>query len=277
MGMIERYVSSLPDGTLTREFIPSICGENPVADCNHIVGHLLLSDVTVQGDIDVALDLCSVFPDFEQRDFCLTGVFMEHITALNLIEHGYADESFLDWPSRVDELERLCRSHTGEEAQACWEEVVHAALVKFNNDPETIFDFCNSAPDVRSAQRCKRHSIGIVLAAHNFNMPKLEYMCRLPQPSTDPVFQEECYAYVVSSTLSTIPQAGPDSIAFCNQLDGQFQRTCFDVVGNFFRRNPTSYTSTQITGFCSAAPTQYRTICTGEDITGPTIPIRVND
>src|ERR1041385_7817947 len=37
-GVLEGYVGSLPNQTLPKEIIPTICGEEPEADCNHIIG-----------------------------------------------------------------------------------------------------------------------------------------------------------------------------------------------------------------------------------------------
>lgn len=227
-GVLESYINSLPDKSLGKNVIPTICGLTPRADCNHILGHLLL--VQTDADVAKALDLCGVFVDLRQNSYCISGVFMEYQTALNLVAHDLASESWLNWPTRLGELEKLCRSHDGKFAEGCWEEIVHVALVKFNNDPKTIFDFCSTAQVSNGAKRCKRHSIGIMGASKNFDLPSLKSMCSLPQKN-DPSFEMECYPALVSSALSTIPSMVPEAISFCNGLDQEFKPSCFSMIG----------------------------------------------
>lgn len=263
-GIIEEYVARLPDKTLSKDIVPTICGSEPRADCNHIIGHLVL--VETKGNIDNALDICRIFQDKHQRNFCLTGVFMEHSTASNLIAHGYATEEFLNWPARVGDLEKLCRSYDGEEAAACWEEIVHAALVKFNNDPERIFSFCNTAQTNDAAKRCKRHAIGIMIVARGFDFGSLRYMCKIKQ-SNDPSFENECYAYLAGSVLFTVPRQAKNIAIFCNSLDDNLKVDCFTQIGAMFKEGlMTSGEGTDPIEVCNIAPIDLRGRCRGDNI-----------
>lgn len=226
-GVLESYINSLPDKSLKRDVIPSVCGENPRADCNHILGHLLL--VQTDADVDKALDLCSVFTG-QQNSFCISGVFMEYQTALNLVAHDLVPKSWLDWPPRLGELEKLCRSYSGKEAEGCWEEIVHIALAKFNNDPKQTWDLCNTAQVPNGAKRCVRHSIGIIGASRNFDLPSLKSICAIPQKNNFN-FEGECYTDLISSALSTIPTMVPEAVSFCNNLEDQFRQSCFSMIG----------------------------------------------
>ena len=227
-GILEKYIESLPDKKLTKEIMPNLCGPDPRADCNHIIGHLAL--VETKGDVEEALPLCNVFEDKKQKEFCLTGVFMEYQTALNLIEHGYAPRLWLNWPARVPELEKMCRAQTGENAIACWKEIVHAALVKFHDDPKKIFDFCNSAQVAEGATECKYHAIGIMVVGKRFDFDNLKTMCSIPQKEAN--FKGECYVRLASSTLSTLPDEKDKVAAFCRGLDEKYQSGClYQVFG----------------------------------------------
>jgi hypothetical protein len=226
-GTIEKYTSTLPGQRLTREIIPTLCGDSPRADCNHIVGHLIL--VETRGDIDVALDLCKIFISERQKDFCYTGVFMEFQTANNLINHGLAPLSWLNWPARVEELEQTCRSYEGAAAVACWEEIVHAALAKFGNNAEQIFGFCDSAPIDLAAIRCRRHSIGIMATAKDFDLPAMQGICKIKQED-NPDFEGDCYVQLVSSAMSTLPEFGSKARAFCHGLEEEFKARCLGQV-----------------------------------------------
>lgn len=226
-GIIEKLVEDQPGKKLTDELVLSICGENPRNDCNHIIGHLLV--VETQGSVDEALRRCEIFDELQQEDFCYTGVFMEYQTALNLIQHGLAPKEWLNWADRVEELEKMCRSYDGLQAEACWEEIVHAALVKFGNDAKATFDFCSSAPFAAAAQRCRKHSIGIIAAAYNFNLASIKDLCRLPQKD-DPDFEAGCYEQLAASSLSSIPQDWRRVEAFCLSLPEKFQNQCLSQL-----------------------------------------------
>jgi hypothetical protein len=234
-GVLESYVGSLPDKSLKKDVIPSICGENPLADCNHIIGHLLL--VQTDANVKKALDLCEVLSDPRQNSFCISGVFMEYQTALNLVDHELVPETWLNWAPRLGELEKLCRSFDGKYASGCWEELPHIALVKFQNDPKKMFDLCSTAQVPDGAKRCKRHSLGIIGASMNFDLSKMKSVCSIPQKD-DSSFEEECYPAIVSSSLSTIPDAVPQAVTFCSSLDDKFQPSCFSMVGIMSFSNP---------------------------------------
>ena len=270
-GVIENYVASLRGEKSTTEILPTICGPKPRADCNHIVGHLAL--VETQAKIDPALDICANFANDYQREFCLTGVFMEYQTALNLIEHGYAPESWLNWPARVDELEAMCRAYDGENATACWKEIVHAALTKFRNNPEKIFDFCNSAQIEEGAKQCKRHGLGIMAAGLRFDLESLKYACKLKQPSFDPLFERDCYVNLVASELSTVlPEEAANIIPFCSSLDEQYRNSCFSQIGGTLRALGAA--PEKIEALCNPAPDEYKSKCIGERTTQTTQIIR---
>lgn len=155
---------------------------------------------------------------------------MEYQTALNLVAHDLVPKSWLNWPPRLGELEKLCRSYKGKFAEGCWEEIVHVALVKFNNDPKMIFDFCSTAQVPNGAKKCKRHSIGIIGASRNFDLSNLKAICSIPQKN-NPSFEMECYPALVASALSTIPSMVPQSVSFCNSLDNEFKPSCFSMIG----------------------------------------------
>jgi len=106
---------------------------------------------------------------------------------------------------------------------------VHVALVKFDNDPKKMWDFCATAQVPNGAKRCKRHSIGIIGASKNFNLADLKSICSIPQKD-DPNFEMECYPALVSSALSTIPAMLPEAVSFCESLDTEFEQSCSSMI-----------------------------------------------
>ncbi len=257
-GIIEKYTATLRRG-LTKDVIPTICGSNPIADCNHIMGHLLL--VETRGNVNNALDLCNVFDEKRQKAFCVSGVFMEQITALNLINHGYVPKSWLNWAARVDDLEKLCRAQDGERAVGCWEEIVHAVIVKFNDNPAKVFAFCDKSPLLEAASACKYHGIGIMATNTNFDQTRMHNICTVPQPN-DSQFESNCYPRLVSSILSTSFNKTADAIQFCTSAPAQFQHSCFSQIG-YNLNLATQFSADTVRNFCLRAPKEYRLACEG--------------
>jgi hypothetical protein len=233
-GILEQYVlTSLPGGKLEPPLLPTICGDSPRADCNHILGHLTL--VFTKGDVAKGLSYCEVFKDYEQQFQCKSGVFMEEQTAVNLIAHGLADKSWSDWSARVPELTNMCREQTTViNVDACWQELTHAALVKFQNDPSTLFDFCDTAQANSAAFKCKQHGIGIISVAGNESLKDLGSMCRLPQVGRDN-FTVDCFNTLVASVLVTSHGRVGEAANFCGTLDGVEREQCFGQVGSLAR------------------------------------------
>ena len=229
-GVLEAYVDSLPNKKLSKDIIPKICGEKPRADCNHIVGHLIL--VFTEGHVPRALDLCDIFTDSVQLNHCYTGVFMEEETALNLVSHGYADKEWLNWPARLPELDKMCRTFGGEKLKACWTELVHVIAVKYHNNAKEVFDYCAQAPDVEVGKSCKHHGIGIMAAGTNFDLPRIKFWCDLPQEN-DPNWKSDCYTQLAASTISTIPKEQNKIKDFCQSLESAFQSACFNQIKSY--------------------------------------------
>jgi len=259
MGIVERYTAELPHRTISKELVPDLCGDVTRGDCNHVVGHILLADESTEGDIDKALDLCSALEGLEERDKCNTGVFMENITALNLIEHGYATRNFLNWPARLPDLEKLCFSYEGEYHNACWTEITHAVVLTYHNNPEKALEFCNKTHDINALKRCTYHSLGIIAGSNSFQISNLSYLCELEQPRY-PEFRNHCYHGIMASTLSSIPGQIDRVLDFCSLAPEEVTADCFGLVGSMLRYY-LRYEEEEVVSVCSLIPDEYESIC----------------
>ncbi|MSR87668.1 MAG: hypothetical protein EXS69_00650 [Candidatus Zambryskibacteria bacterium] len=228
-GALEVHASTFPDGKLPKSEIASVCNNPDTNNCTHILGHLLL--IINENDIPESLKDCEKLPHNDFGKFeCLTGVFMERITAFNLVEHGLATRESLNWVPRVPELEALCREQMGVHSIACWKEIVHVALIKFNNNPQKIVDFCETAPDEEGARECINHSLGIMAGSYSFELGKMKPICEARAAAPD--FKSRCYVQLVGATLSTIPQEKSEAVKFCKSIDSVYQEACFKRIDN---------------------------------------------
>jgi hypothetical protein len=256
-GALEVHSASMPDGKLPKSEIPTICNNPDTNNCTHILGHLLL--IVNDNKIPESIKECESLPHNDMGKFeCLTGIFMERITALNLVEHGLADESYLNWPARMPELEKLCREQTGTASVACWKEIAHAALVKFNNNPQMIVNFCETAPGETETRECIDHSLGILGSVYNFELDKMGHICEVRAKA--PGFKNRCYAQLVSATISTTPGQIPEAVKFCSNIGKEFQETCFTMLGNSLHSTDPAHKKI-LNQECAHAPSEFRQRC----------------
>ena len=229
-GALEVYASTFPNGKLPKEEIPSLCNNPDKNNCTHGLGHILL--VINENNIPESLRDCKTLPHDKLSVFeCLTGVFMERSTAANLVTHGLAGPEALDWPRRLPETIALCRTYSGIDGVACWKETVHVALVAFNNDFQKLAEMCESASEEEETRECIDHAIGVAAGSLSFDFTKTKAICDTRVKAAD--FKDRCYANLVSSTLSTIPQEKPAAQAFCSSLEPAYQRSCFQALSYF--------------------------------------------
>ena len=261
MGVIEYYTQNLPKGKLTVEFVSELCGENPRANCNHAVGHMMLLES--ENNISDAINLCYGIKDDGQRYHCLTGMFMERIAATNLVSHGLAPE---DWTystmwKRINESEALCRSYEGQESVACWREMAHPIAQYYKSDPEKTFDHCNTAPGNSAAWACKTHALHDLASPKRFNLTILEPMCRLERDS-GPKFESHCYSALVNIKINSLGAKGSqDVINFCASLPDEFKQTCFKSIIRSLKGIKTSIGD--LREFCKNIPENYKKQCIG--------------
>lgn len=261
-GILERYINTLPDGKITKETLPKFCEKNQHPACIHAVGHI--ATVETKDNLDEAIELCSAYPQSKRhRFYCLTGVFMEHMIADNLVQHGiYPQSRRQRWYTHLEEFEELCRSHNGENAIACWTEIMHAYSAKYNGDPIQIFNACNSAQVEEGANRCRRHAVGDIILFNvqkNRNFTSMKYICEIDQPN-DPTFSRDCYSHIASITLFTIPLKKAHQVAeYCSSLLPQYQNRCFSEIGKILRER--SFSETDINNICQAAPEELKEQC----------------
>ena len=261
-GVLEKYIYSLPEGALTKEIMLQVCETNPNPACIHAVGHL--ATVETGDELDEAIELCSTFPKTKgQRHYCLTGAFMEHMIADNLVQHGYYSQSRrTDWYKYVDDFEELCRSHDGEAATACWTEIIHASSIKFRGDAEKVFDLCNSAQVEAGAKLCKRHAVGDILSMKEGNLSQAKNICTIKQVN-DSRFEGDCYKGLATSKLfsATIEEAR-EVAQFCMELKPRHSKVCFSQINKILTER--SFSQNDFQEVCGDLPSGAKKLCLGD-------------
>ncbi len=260
MGIIELYAASLPEKKFTKDIVSDICGDKPRGNCNHAVGHVALAETG--NDMGRALELCSVLRDKQQRMSCFSGAFMEYIMPFNLADHGLVPES---WKSpivradRLDDMEQLCRSYDDERAASCWDQISFSTFFKFNQDPKSMFDFCNRSPLQEGVKRCKYRAVDILVLDRNFETDYVKRICTIEHDSN---FERNCYLVFIRSSLYTIkPQEASNIVNFCSSLDKKFSSACFEQIGSVLREKQVA--EDEIKKLCQTAPIEFGNLCIG--------------
>ena len=260
-GILEAYLDDIGGGKLTKELLLKFCQTNPHATCLHAIGHLALAEV--KDNLSDAIELCAVFPkEKNKRHYCLTGVFMEHMIAENLVQHGlYPLERRTYWYKHLKDFENICRSQKGENNTACWTEIVHASSINFGNDPIKVIEYCNNAENEAGKKFCRRHAIDDMFPKKNFSLNSMKWVCALQQPN-DTTFERDCYAAMLKNKLLVFsPEASADVIGFCSMLKNEFKSMCFSKIGETFRERYIE--DMRISELCSRAPLEFRNQCNG--------------
>lgn len=231
-GALEYYASTFPDGKLPKHEIGNLCNNPDTNNCSHGLGHVLL--VVNENDVNESASDCEALPHDARAKFeCLTGVFMERSTAINLVAHGLADREALNWLTMLPQTEALCRVQSGTRAVACWKETVHVGVVALKNDPQKVIELCERAPSELATKECIDHSLGVIAGTQNFDLFKLQGVCEAQVKAPD--FKDRCYPTLVASVLSTIPTEINTAKNFCASIANLYQKSCFRMIENFER------------------------------------------
>jgi hypothetical protein len=231
-GILEGYQAS--GGEVDKNTIPTLCGKDDEGGCMHAVGHLVL--VEEKNDLIGALDLCEVSATKQRQHHCMAGAFMERMIPRNLIAHGFlSPDKINNWWGSIEKYEEMCRSFTGERQLACWTEISHAAVNKFNGNPQMIFDFCNTGPTQEAANYCRRHIIIDFVGISKYDLIGLKRICKLG-PVYDPQFEEDCYIEIVKAAQSGF-QPKDKLNDFCSSLEETFKKVCYRHISQSASRS----------------------------------------
>jgi len=255
-GLIESYSQTLPVGAITNPGILLDICKNQAPACPHVFGHILL--IEYKGDLAATLQKCAVFHAGIMRDYCYNGVFMEEVSPVTLVEHGLRQRSYLDFVPRLPALISLCNSYSDKNISSqCWGELSQPALKKFENNPEEVFKFCDSAPIKEARTRCDDRIIASFTITNGFDLNRTREVCALH--ADIPGFENDCIALIVSTALGHYPPTFIDqALDFCKSEESQYKAKCFNAIKNRLhaRLNPDSLNTT-----CKRFPPEFQNDC----------------
>src|SRR3989344_243137 len=178
-GVLEAHMSMDNSFRLDGPAWPLLCGQFSIESgakrsCFHNLGHILL--VQEQNSIANGVKICSQIKDYTARYECLSGLFMENLTRLNLKAHGLAEK--IPWDQvHTEEVKKLCNQYRGLPQQACWKEISYMFATLYKTNPKKVFEACYQAPDKTMADACYIYGAGNMVVFSFFKPAYLTEVC----------------------------------------------------------------------------------------------------
>ena len=232
-GILEAHMSSNPDYEISATQIPVICSFLPDANaggdinCSHNLGHILLAQE--QDNIGKSVEICNDVQDAKMKYECLSGIFMERMTRLNLEAHGLSQR--IPWDAKnTAEMEQICREYTDVAGLTCWREISHMFAILHNSEPQGVFDACYRAPTQEYAKDCYFHATSIMAVSYDFRSENLNKVCSFY--NTDPASYNKCTAFLVGGMLMSSAKFADQVIGYCASALEEQRDDCFGIMGN---------------------------------------------
>lgn len=260
-GILEVHAGTDPNFKLTASQFPIICGQLPAQgdarrSCFHNLGHILLVDEL--NSIPKAVSTCNEIAMPLAKNECLSGVFMENLTRLNIRNHGLGET--IPWDrKRAAEIEILCKEYSGLAAQACWKEISYVYAAANNTEPSKVFADCNKAPTEKARTSCYIYGVGNMVAFTTFDPARLNEVC-LVYDETNPLFKT-CMNQMIGSMIASSAKYNDRVTSLCTNAPLWYREECFKQIGLHLKRNEYSIEKREV--FCSEVAIEYKLLCIG--------------
>lgn len=220
--------------------------------CTHIMGHLLLSQNNA--NISQSINICGELIDKLQYE-CFSGVFMENMTRDNLVVHGIAQKIHWD-TENTHKQEVICRQFSGKVGDACWREISHMFSATVFDDPKKVYNLCQKAPSLQSAQDCYLHASAIMPLSNSFNNANFKLLCQPYNQNSQQLIN--CLNIVVNTMMLSSLEMTKNTAIFCDSFNEKYRKTCYLKLENHIRKAKSAQEKEKL---CLNVPENYRSLC----------------
>lgn len=265
-GVLESHVATDPDFTINENSITHICTdilngtENRFAErsCAHNLGHLMI--VQEEGKLQKAVEQCNKLKSDNFRYECLSGSFMETLTAENLMAHELIKVKPRWNIDLARSTEEVCSKYDGLAAQACWKEISYVYFAIRNSEPLGLYAECQRAPTKEMADGCYIYGAGNMVTGSNFKQENLITLCH-QFAETDPMFPR-CMDQTIGSMLTSTSSNLDKALTICSGTYENFRNGCYRRIKYFL--GLTKVPQKVISNACSKFPQDIKSqICQG--------------
>lgn len=262
-GVLEAHSRYDPNFNLTADKFFEICSQvkdrgTGELSCNHNLGHILLSEQ--DGSIQKSVLICSRITEYIPKYECLSGVFMENLTRLNLLSHGIAER--IPWDvEHTKGIEKLCQEYKiGLAAMACWKEISYMFITINSAEPAGVFESCKKAPTKAMQDQCYIYGAGNMVVFSTFDESRLNSVCNVYDQ--DNSLYKTCMYQIIGSQMASSDKLAERIIDLCSKSE-DFQKECFDYFFRTLGRN--TITEERVSEICSKVPGIYGSECVIKD------------
>jgi hypothetical protein len=241
-GVLETHLATDPDFTINENSITHICqnvlsgapgGGFAERSCSHNMGHLMM--VQEENQISRTVEKCNKItnPGFHYE--CLSGAFMERLTAENLIAHDLIKVKPRWNEDLARETEKLCAEYTGLAAKACWKELSYVYFSINNNEPLGLHKECQNAPTQEIRDECYIYGAGNMINSGRFKEENLIVLCH-QFDLNDPMFNR-CMNQTIGSLLTSTTDNLERTLSICQKTYPQYKGNCYAKIVTILTRN----------------------------------------
>lgn len=238
-GVLEVHAQNDPKFTINNSTVDSICKDllsgtfTGERSCYHNMGHLML--IQTDADLNISIDNCQKLTGSLPSYECLSGAFMENLTAENLVAHGYLKERIPWTEERATEIEALCNTYEGQAAKACWKELSYIYTSIYKQDPKKLLDACNKAPEKTSRDECYVYGVGNIV-----NMPRVmngNIINLCSGVKDDKSVFDYCMRQVVWTLVTSNTNNIDRAIKLCAAAPEKYKAECFYNIVDYLQMN----------------------------------------
>lgn len=232
-GILEAHIGQDPSFALDHTKFEDICSSVKIgkASCFHNLGHLLL--VEKYNSIPASVAECNLLTNPTAHYQCLSGMFMENLTRLNLKSHKLA-KPFAWNLANARKIESLCKTYIGEAEKACFVELSYMYASVYGTVPEDVYSACQRAPTKEIGDECYLYGAGNMLTFSQF---KKEYLRTICSPFEENDLYERCVQHVINAMMASSSQFIPWEEYFCDNVKQAQKKPCFSYIEKRLKEN----------------------------------------
>jgi hypothetical protein len=260
-GVLETHMATHPDFIIDEKSISHICrdiltdsagGWFAERSCAHNLGHLML--IQEENNISETVKSCNNIVDHEFQYDCLSGAFMERLTAENLIAHDLTASKPAWNEAFARNTEKVCSGYSGPAERACWNELSYIYTSVSNYDPQRLYANCQRAPSKETRDECYIYGAGNLVNSGRFKPENLMKLCH-QFAEKDPLF-ERCMLQTIGSLLTSTTDNLEKTLNICVRTYAGYKNQCYAQILTILARNKAPQRLTQEA--CSQMPDKTR-------------------
>lgn len=260
----ERFrADSLPSATVPelRRTLAGVCnprdGWNPTfldrSSCMHGMGHLLL--YVTAANVKKSVAFCEVLaqlPDFDFRQTCFEGVFMQLYQPLEPEDEILVYEI----APAAKQTKSYCAQFVGVAHNACVKES-WPAVAGSANTPAGFEALCAQLANSEAVRYCASGLMYPVIEALHYDVPTIEAFCR---GISDLQIRNICWARTASKFVWADWRNVPQSLAICRDAPQESKESCWNELINYAEQGMPAH-SAQTKALCGGIPEPWRSTC----------------